>query len=137
MKRMLLPFVLLAPFVVVAACGPAMPGEGEGEDEEVTFADIRMEIFQPSCGCHQGATPQAGLLLDEATELASVLDTDSPNYTDWKYIIAGDLESSLIYRRISGGVEGESIAAMPAGSDGLSSTLQELMAGWIEAGVPE
>jgi len=112
----------------LAACGPAPSTVPDGN-----WASVRDDVFIPSCSCHTGAEPAAGLALD-GDSVSSVLDVDAgSNFDGFKYIVAGEPEQSLIYLRLSGGADG--VAAMPPSSSGLEDAeVVAAIAAWIESG---
>jgi hypothetical protein len=117
-------FVLLAACaLLLTACGPPP-----------TFTRVQEEIFELSCAtasCHGGANPAASLKLDADDTYDNLVDQDAQVNTDWKLVVPGDVEASLLYKIVTGEVGDQ--RQMPPGL-ALDEEKTQLISDWIEAG---
>jgi hypothetical protein len=120
----------LPAFLVLTACGPA------AVVPEANWTSVRDDVFVPTCSCHQSDSPSGGLFLG-GDSAASLIDVDaSSNFVDWKDIVPGMPQESLVYVRLSGGAEG--VAPMPPLSTGIEhADVVDAIGAWIEAGAED
>ncbi len=94
---------------------------------------IQAEIFSPSCSatvCHGGDGPARGLKLDADDVYGELVDVES-SLVGKHYVVAGDVDASLLYTVLTEGAEG--IRQMPPGAP-LSDEKLDLVRTWIEDG---
>ena len=121
-----------------AACDdqPLRPGGyAETPDTPVpdvpNVCDVAERVFTPKCaGCHG-----EGGVFPELTEngAQALVESTSQLYGDVALVVAGDLEGSLLYRKVSGTQTENEGAVMPIGAP-LDETELNLIASWIEEG---
>ena len=126
--------------------GDAMPGDvadAGAETAAVSFAADVLPILTEKCaGCHNpegransGRRPiPLDLSADKA--YAQIVGQASSTDPDLKFVVAGDLEASLLYNKVA---EDEPTAGrrMPLNNDHLTNEELQKIAAWIQAGAPD
>jgi hypothetical protein len=106
--RLSLPFCLAA-LALTTGC--------PGDTLEPSLTAIQDEVFSPSCAfssCHGGANPESGLdLTTAALSYASLVGVDGVD-SSMVRVVAGDAESSLLYRTML--EEVDNVGLMPKGN---------------------
>ena len=136
----------LALLVLAAAAGCGDGAESEPEPEEApSYAEIEQQIFAPACtfACHSGGEFAAGGLDMQSPGHAALVDVPATAAvcadTEWKRVVPGRPEQSLLYVKILAKLEGTPAPCgdgMPAGSNkpALSADEVESIRAWIAAG---
>jgi hypothetical protein len=115
-----------------------------------TFDRIQKQVFNQNCalsGCHDSQSQTGSLLLEVGASYDNLVghapSTPPALAAGWKRVDAdpllgtGDLENSLLYRKITGDLPDSTYGArMPFGKPILNKTLRDIIRLWIEAGAP-
>ena len=99
----------------------------------VTLAAIQASVFTPTCavsGCHAGATPAAGMSLEDGETFSNVVNVASVGMPTMDRVEPGDSANSFLVRRIEGTVAPQ----MPLGGAALSQALIDDIREWIDDG---
>jgi hypothetical protein len=108
-----------------------------------TFDRIGQQLFVPSCavsGCHDSESSQADLTLHPGgahSELVNVTPFNIPAATDGlKRVLPGDLDLSLLYRKVTGDLPPGYGQQMPLGGPAVSPAMVDIIRLWILDGAP-
>ena len=99
----------------------------------VTLAAIQASVFTPTCavsGCHAGATPAAGMSLEDGQTFNNVVNVASVGMPTLDRVEPGEPDNSFLVRRIEGTVAPQ----MPLGGTPLSQALIDDIRQWISDG---
>jgi len=99
----------------------------------VTLAAIQASVFTPTCavsGCHAGATPAAGMSLEDGQTFNNVVNVASVGMPTLDRVEPGEPDNSFLVRRIEGTVAPQ----MPLGGTPLSQALIDDIRQWITDG---
>jgi len=101
------------------------------------FAFVEDKIFAVSClnGCHNGATPAAGMSLVAGLAYASLVNVPS-QHEGWVRVMPGDSPASMLMVQVGGEPGPELEGFMPWGQPRLCDELVDAMRRWIASGAP-
>ena len=111
-----------------------------------TFDRIQRQIFNQSCavsGCHDSQSQTGGLLLETGASYTNLVDVTPQNTgaqaAGWTRVDAtnASADTSFIYHKLTGDLDGTQGARMPLFSGALDAYLIEIIRLWIEDGAPE
>jgi hypothetical protein len=127
-------------------CEPAAAGCDPMVIYAGTFDRIQRQIFDQSCalsGCHDSQSQTGGLILESGTSYTNLADV-TPQMpgaaaVGWKRVDAANAsaDTSYIYHKLTGDLDGTQGARMPFGRPKLDQFLIDVVRLWIEAGAPE
>jgi hypothetical protein len=129
-------------FLVVAACGLAGCGSGDGFPGPIVgplspkFSSIQANVFTPLCEqCHSGAGAPQGLRLDAANSYALLVGVSSSEQSGVLRVKPGDPNNSYLIRKLEGTAgTGE---RMPAGLPALPQADIDMIRQWITDGAQQ
>jgi hypothetical protein len=146
--------VLVLLLLISAACyqgelnGPAGPTSapidtnvGGANDDECspTLTSLASDVFAGACtasGCHGASAPAAALDLS-GTDLAARLIGQASTCDGWPLVVAGDADSSLLVRKLTGDVPAECGDPMPPAGGLLPAKKVACVRAWIDALDPD
>ena len=113
-------------------------GPPDPPDPTATFSRLQSEVLTPSCalsGCHAGASPPVGLVLEAGRSHASLVGPVSVE-TALLRVAPYDPESSYLVVKVRGdaAILG---ARMPSGAPPLSAARLKLVVDWVRRGAPD
>ena len=101
--------------------------------QSATLSEVQSQVFDASCtGCHSGSSPSQGLNLSEGAAYGNTVNVPSTEVPSLNLIEPGDADNSYLMQKLEG--TAQSGVRMPYGGPYLSSTLQQLVRDWIDAG---
>lgn len=143
-------FAVLVASLSLGACDDGDDGDDGAADGGtaggmmVSHAEEIQPIWDRSCvaGCHEAGGSASYLDLSEGMAYAELVDVDSVGASALKLVVPGDPDSSFLYLKITGdldGVDGTVGLQMPltpdfTGSDPLPQAEQDLIRDWIASG---
>ena len=127
-------------------CEPAAAGCDPTVIYGGTFDRIQRQIFDQHCavsGCHDSQSQTGGLLLEAGASYDNLIDATPQNTgaqaAGWKLVDAANAsaETSFIYHKLTGELDGTQGPRMPLFSSPLDDYLVEIVRLWIEDGAPK
>ncbi|SVA03638.1 uncharacterized protein METZ01_LOCUS56492, partial [marine metagenome] len=101
--------------------------------QSATLSEVQSQVFDASCtGCHSGSSPSQGLNLSEGAAYGNTVNVPSTEVPSLNLVEPGDADNSYLMQKLEG--TAQSGVRMPYGGPYLSSTLQQLVRDWIDAG---
>ena len=98
-----------------------------------TLSEVQSQVFDASCtGCHSGSSPSQGLNLSEGAAHGNTVNVPSTEVPSLNLVEPNDADNSYLMQKLEG--TAQSGQQMPYGGPYLSSTLQQLVRDWIDAG---
>jgi hypothetical protein len=127
-------------------CEPADAGCDPMAIYAGTFDRIQRQIFDTTCavsGCHDSQSQMGGLLLETGAAYDDLVDVPPQNpgaaSAGWMRVdaINASADSSFIFHKLTGDLDGSQGARMPFGQPQLDDHLIDIIRLWIEAGAPD
>jgi len=136
--------IIFAITLLVVFYGCSSSSDGNGDDnggdtviQNPSFANNIQTIFTSSCAlsnCHNGASAQAGLVLDQGqayANLVNVVSTSEPNTTR---VLPSDADNSYLVIKLEGR---QNVGARMPLTGSITSTQLQNIKNWINNGAPD